>query len=60
MEGNLSYWKKGIRMVFLYPWDIWLYPLPWYSRKEAGISVMQAIIKSATNLTSAGQFASFD
>ncbi len=59
MEGNLSYWKKGIRdgipislgyLAVSFTFGI--------AAKEAGISVMQAIIMSATNLTSAGQFAS--
>lgn len=58
MEGNLNYWKKGlgdgIPVALGYLAVSFTFGI---AAKEAGISVFQAVIMSATNLTSAGQFA---
>lgn len=58
MEGKLSFWKRGLQdgipialgyLAVSFTFGI--------AAKEAGITVLEAVIMSATNLTSAGQFA---
>ncbi|NLZ47227.1 MAG: AzlC family ABC transporter permease [Clostridiales bacterium] len=58
MESNFSYWKRGlcdgIPIALGYLAVSFTFGI---AAKEAGITVLQAVIMSATNLTSAGQFA---
>jgi len=58
MKGNISYWKKGFRdgipIALGYIAVSFTFGI---AAKNAGLTVFQAVLMSAANVTSAGQFA---